>query len=145
MEIGIARLQTTHALETGLAILQFLGSVRVRLSVIKLNPGADQTSPVTTRPGVYHIPGSFHHCSTILSILGPNYALTVLFLGTHTRTSQWVTHHGIALARYSLNIGVLMEPEASELLEGLMLGRDENIHLKITPLDDVRSYKFSPS
>ena len=34
--------------------------------------------------------------STILSALGPDYALTVLFLGTHTRTSQWVTHPGIA-------------------------------------------------
>ena len=29
--------------------------------------------------------------STILSALGPGHALTVLFLGTHTRTSQWVT------------------------------------------------------
>ncbi|CAN6686638.1 unnamed protein product [Malus baccata var. baccata] len=40
--------------------------------------------------------------STILSALGPDHALTVLFLGTHTRTSQWVTHHGIALARTRL-------------------------------------------
>ncbi|CAN6587381.1 unnamed protein product [Malus baccata var. baccata] len=48
-----------------------------------------------------------------------------------------VTHPGSALARYSLNFGVPMEPEASELPKGLVLGRDENIHLRITPLGDV--------
>ncbi|KAM1170946.1 hypothetical protein ACFX2G_021736 [Malus domestica] len=36
---------------------------------------------------VHHIPGMFHHHSTILSALGSDYALTVLFLGTQTRTS----------------------------------------------------------
>ncbi|CAN6677751.1 unnamed protein product [Malus baccata var. baccata] len=161
------------------------------------------------------------HHSTILSALGPDQALTILFLGTHTRTSQWVTHPGIALAQtrltskfrwnpkweytykaYSihspgqcgmlqstpfrgptsssthirlgigfdtklshpglgphhipgstlhshenflvghsswdcshtnlLNFGVLMEPEANELPKGLVLGRDENIHIKFT-------------
>ena len=40
--------------------------------------------------------------STILSDLGPDHTLTVLFLGTHTRTSQWVTHPGNALARTRL-------------------------------------------
>ncbi|RXI06451.1 hypothetical protein DVH24_018493 [Malus domestica] len=40
----------------------------------------------------------------------------------------------------SLNFGVLMEPEASELPKGLVLGRDENIHLRITPLGDVGCY-----
>ncbi|KAM1062504.1 hypothetical protein ACFX2H_026648 [Malus domestica] len=40
--------------------------------------------------------------STILSALGPNHAFTVLFLGTHTRTSQWVTHHGIVLMQTCL-------------------------------------------
>ena len=77
------------------------------------------------------------HRSTILSILGPDHTLTVLFLGTHTRTSRWVTHHGIAQASFSLNFGVPTEPEASELPKGLVLGRDENIHLRITPLGDV--------
>ncbi|RXH87362.1 hypothetical protein DVH24_034262 [Malus domestica] len=96
--------------------------------------------PVTSRPGVDHFPGPIHHRSTILSALGPDYALTVLFLGTHTRTSQWVTHHEIALARYSLNFGVPMESEASELPKSLVLGRDENIHLRITPLGDVGCY-----
>ncbi|KAB2619225.1 proteasome subunit beta type-6 [Pyrus ussuriensis x Pyrus communis] len=32
-----------------------------------------------------------------------------------------------------------MEPEASELPKGLVLGRDGNIHLRITPLGDVGS------
>ncbi|KAM1347885.1 hypothetical protein ACFX2H_036764 [Malus domestica] len=76
----------------------------------------------------------------ILSALGPDHTLTVLFLGTHTSTSQWVTHHGSDLVRYSLNFGVSMEPKASELLKGLVLGRDENIHLRITPLGDVGCY-----
>ncbi|RXI04128.1 hypothetical protein DVH24_038402 [Malus domestica] len=40
--------------------------------------------------------------SKILSVLGPGHTLTVLFLGTHTRTSQWVTHPGNALVRICL-------------------------------------------
>ena len=41
--------------------------------------------------------------STILSALDPYHALTVLFMGTHaSRTSQWVTNHGIALAQTRL-------------------------------------------
>ncbi|KAM1198560.1 hypothetical protein ACFX13_010136 [Malus domestica] len=42
------------------------------------------------------------HRTTILSALGPDHAITVLFLGTHMRTSQWVTHHKIALVRSHL-------------------------------------------
>ncbi|RXH90227.1 hypothetical protein DVH24_032584 [Malus domestica] len=42
------------------------------------------------------------HRSIILSTLGPDHTLIVLFLGTHTRTSQWVTHPGIALAQTCL-------------------------------------------
>ncbi|CAN6696705.1 unnamed protein product [Malus baccata var. baccata] len=38
---------------------------------------------VTSRPGAAHFPGPLHHRSTILSALGPDHALTVLFLGTH--------------------------------------------------------------
>ncbi|RXH77283.1 hypothetical protein DVH24_023557 [Malus domestica] len=38
---------------------------------------------VTSPPGVDHFPGPLHHRSTILSALGPDHALTVLFLGTH--------------------------------------------------------------
>ena len=34
-----------------------------------------------------------------------------------------------------------MEPEASELPKGLVLGRDGNIHIRITPLGDVGSHK----
>ncbi|KAM2757557.1 hypothetical protein PS2_019292 [Malus domestica] len=101
---------------------------------------------VTSRPRVHHIPSPLHHRSTILSALGPDYALTVLFLGTHTRTSQWVTHYEIALARYSLNFRVSIEPEACELQKGLMLGRDGKIHIRLTgstPLGDVGCYKES--
>ncbi|RXH76276.1 hypothetical protein DVH24_019164 [Malus domestica] len=78
--------------------------------------------------------------TTILSALGPDHVLTVLFLGIHTRTSQWVTHHGIALVRTQLNFGVPMEPEAIKLSKCLVLGRDENIHIRLresTPLGDV--------
>ena len=64
----------------------------------------------------------------------------VLFLGTHEQLPSGVTHHEIALAPFSLNFGVPTEPEASELPKGLVLGRDENIHLRITPLSDVGCY-----
>ena len=51
---------------------------------------------------------------------------------------------GIALVRYSLNFGVPTEPEASELPKGLVLGRDGNIHIRITPLGDVGSHNPPP-
>ncbi|RXH85140.1 hypothetical protein DVH24_041908 [Malus domestica] len=73
------------------------------------------------------------HRSTILSVLGPDHAFMVLFLGTHT---SWDCSRA-----NPLNFGVPMEPEASELPKGLVLGRDVNIHIRITPLDDVGSYK----
>ena len=44
---------------------------------------------------------------------------------------------------FSLNFGVSTKSEASELLKGLVLGRDGNIHIRLTrstPLDDVGSY-----
>ncbi|KAM1017350.1 hypothetical protein ACFX13_047678 [Malus domestica] len=48
---------------------------------------------------------------TILSTLGPDHALTVLFMGTHTRISQWVTHHRIALARTWLTLKFRWNPK----------------------------------
>ncbi|CAN6556240.1 unnamed protein product [Malus baccata var. baccata] len=42
-----------------------------------------QIKSVTSRPGADHFSGLLHYRSTILSALGPNHALTVLFLGTH--------------------------------------------------------------
>ena len=44
---------------------------------------------------------------------------------------------------FSFNFGIPTEPEASELPKGLVLGRDENIHIMLTrstPLGDVGSY-----
>ena len=35
-----------------------------------------------------------------------------------------------------------MEPEANELPKSLVLGRDENIHTRITHLGDVRSHNL---
>ncbi|RXH86388.1 hypothetical protein DVH24_017441 [Malus domestica] len=93
------------------------------------HPGSD---PTTSRARL--------HRSMILSVLGPDHTLMVLFLGTHTRTSQWVTHPEIALAASTLNFGVPIEPEASELLKCLVLGRDVNIHIRprrSTSLGDV--------
>ena len=71
------------------------------------------------------------------------HSLTVFVFGNSRATSQWVTHHGITLAPFSLNFGVPTEPEASELPKGLVLGRDENIHIRITPLGDVGCHKTS--
>ena len=51
-------------------------------------------------------------CSTILSALGPDHALIVLFLGTHVRrTSQWVTHPENALVRTRLTSEFLGNPK----------------------------------
>ncbi|RXH97765.1 hypothetical protein DVH24_010090 [Malus domestica] len=71
------------------------------------------------------------------------YSLTVFIFGNSQATSQWVTDLESALASFSLNFGVPTEPEASELPQGLVLGRDGNIHLRITPLGDVGCYKKS--
>ncbi|CAN6685653.1 unnamed protein product [Malus baccata var. baccata] len=87
---------------------------------------------VTSRPRADHFPGPLHHRSSILSALGPDHTLT------------WVTHHGSALAPFSLNFGVPTEPEASELPKSLVLGRDENIHLRIALLGDVGCYNPPP-
>ena len=38
-----------------------------------------------------------------------------------------------------------MEPKANELSKGLALGRDENIHIRITPLGDVGSHNSHAS
>ena len=51
-------------------------------------------------------------CSTILSTLGLDHALMDLFLGTHTRTSQWVTHHGNALERTPLTSEFRWNPKS---------------------------------
>ncbi|RXH83385.1 hypothetical protein DVH24_005638, partial [Malus domestica] len=63
------------------------------------SPAVSGAFSVTSRP---RAPTTFRarlHRSTILSALDPDHALTVLFMGTHTRTSQWVTHSEIVLAR----------------------------------------------
>ena len=97
---------------------------------------------VTSRPGADHFPGLLHHRNTILSTLGLPFPHGFVF-GNSRATSQWVTHHGIALAPFSLNFGVPTEPEASELPKGLLLGKDENIHLKITTLGDVGCHNYT--
>ncbi|RXH96497.1 hypothetical protein DVH24_009001 [Malus domestica] len=77
---------------------------------VSLRPSNEARSP---SPCVTcHIPARtrLHH-STILSALGPDHTLTVLFLGIHTRTSQWVTHHGIALARTRLTSEFRQNPK----------------------------------
>ncbi|KAB2615942.1 THO complex subunit 3 [Pyrus ussuriensis x Pyrus communis] len=70
---------------------------------VKTFPKLDKTAhPPILKPITSLSFDHFLTLATILSDLGPNHALTVLFLGTRTRTSQWVTHHGIALARTHL-------------------------------------------
>ncbi|RXH78936.1 hypothetical protein DVH24_034143 [Malus domestica] len=77
----------------------------------------------------------------------PLWALTTPSLNSHKNFlvshPSWDCSHG-----NSLNFRVLMEPEASELPKGLVLGRDENIHIRFTrstPLDDVGCYTFTSS
>ncbi|RXH91140.1 hypothetical protein DVH24_020163 [Malus domestica] len=78
-------------------------AVRVHLLALIPNCHIPARAPTTSRARL--------HRSTILSALGPNHGLTVLFLGTHTRTSQWVTHHGIALTRTRLTSEFLRNPK----------------------------------
>ena len=98
---------------------------------------------VATRLGTDHFPGPLHHRSTILSALGLPFPHGFVFRNSRA-TSQWVTHHGIALAPFSLNFGVPTEPEASELPKVLVLGKDGNIHIRITPLGDVGCHNPPP-
>ena len=77
----------------------------------------------------HHIPGSIHR-STILSDLGPDHALTVLFLGTHTRTSQGVTHPRNALTRTRLTSKFRWKPKARELPKSLVLVGDGYVHIR---------------
>ncbi|RXI09423.1 hypothetical protein DVH24_034040 [Malus domestica] len=113
-------------------MLGFMGSVESEYRIERSNIKAIMLSlchilaraPTTSRAQL--------HCNIILSALGPDHAFTVLFLGTHaSRTSQWVTYPGNALASFSLNFGVPMEPVASELPKSIMLCRDENINIRL--------------
>ncbi|KAM2041111.1 hypothetical protein ACFX16_034957 [Malus domestica] len=83
------------------------------------------------------------HRSTILSALGPNSALTG-FVSGNSHENFLVGHPSWDCSRAnSLNFEVPMEPEASELPKGLVLGRDENIHIRLkgsTPLGDMGCY-----
>ncbi|RXH80818.1 hypothetical protein DVH24_004732 [Malus domestica] len=76
--------------------------------------------------------------STILSALGLDHAL----MNSH---EKFLVGHPLweCSRPNSLNFGVPTEPEASELLKGLMLGRGWNIHIRLkrsTPLGDVGCY-----
>ncbi|CAN6547267.1 unnamed protein product [Malus baccata var. baccata] len=98
-------------------------SCRVRTIVedIKWFASCFKLIPITSRTRLHH--------STILSALGPDHALTVLFLGTRTRTSRSVIYHGIALVVISLNFRVPTESKVSELPKCLVLGIYENLHI----------------
>ncbi|RXH87961.1 hypothetical protein DVH24_037606 [Malus domestica] len=79
--------------------------------------------------------------STILSALGPNHALT------NSHENFPVGHPSWDCSRANLlNFGVPMEPETNELPKGLVLDRDENIHIRLTgstPLGNVGSYRLN--
>ncbi|RXH86666.1 hypothetical protein DVH24_021939 [Malus domestica] len=52
----------------------------------------------------------------------------VLFLGTHTRTSQWVTHSGNALAQTRLTSEFRWNPKSVSSQKA----SDGNIHIRLT-------------
>ncbi|RXH80069.1 hypothetical protein DVH24_041216 [Malus domestica] len=81
--------------------------------------------------------------STILSVLGPSHTLTVLFLGTHTRTSQGVTHPRNALARTRLNSEFQWnrKPVSPQKISCYM---EVGIHITLFPLVDVGCYNPPP-
>ena len=64
----------------------------------------------------------------------------VLFLGTHEQLPSGSPIMGLLSPRYSLNFRVSTEAEASELPKSLVLGKDGNIHIRLTgctPLGNV--------
>ncbi|RXH84961.1 hypothetical protein DVH24_041729 [Malus domestica] len=68
--------------------------------------------------------------STILSALGPGHTLTVFVFGnSHENFPMGHLSWDCSRAN-SLNFGVPMEPEASELPKGLVLDRDGNIYIR---------------
>ncbi|RXH91240.1 hypothetical protein DVH24_020263 [Malus domestica] len=75
------------------------------------------TKYVTSQPGADHFLGPLHHRSTILSALGLPFPYGFVFGNSR------VTYPRSALTSFSLNFGVLTEPEASELPKGLVLGK----------------------
>ncbi|CAN6567741.1 unnamed protein product [Malus baccata var. baccata] len=82
-----------------------------------------------------------HHC-TILSVLGLDHVLTELTRELPVGHPSWDYSRAI-----SLNFGIPMESEASELPKGLVLSRDDNIHIRhrgSTPLGDVGCYNPPP-
>ncbi|CAN6685774.1 unnamed protein product [Malus baccata var. baccata] len=60
------------------------------------------TNPLLSAKRTHQQSGSSKEADTIFSALGPDHALTILSLGTHMRTFQWITHPGITLARTRL-------------------------------------------
>ncbi|KAM1257809.1 hypothetical protein ACFX2J_037316 [Malus domestica] len=110
------------------------------------------SSSAQFRPGIgsdtnCHIPTTSRARSTTVARYCPFLGLPFLngfVFGNSRATSQWVTHPGSALTSFLLNFGVPTKPEASELPKGLVLGRDGNIHIRITPIGDVVSYNLPP-
>ncbi|RXH71086.1 hypothetical protein DVH24_015708 [Malus domestica] len=65
----------------------------------------------------------------------------------NSREQNFLVGHSswVCFRANSLNFEVLMEPEASNLSKGIVLGGDENIHIKLTgftPLGEVGGYIF---
>ena len=64
------------------------------------------------------------------------HSLTILFLGTHTRTSQWVTHPRNVLAQTRLTSEFQWNPKpmSSHFPKGLVLYGSGHVHIRhITP------------
>ncbi|RXH74500.1 hypothetical protein DVH24_029221 [Malus domestica] len=82
-------------------------------------------------PGPHHIPGS----------TPPPRPRPHGFVSGNSHENFPVGHPSWDWSRTnSFNFGVLMEPEVSELPKGLVLGSDENTHIRLrgyTPLDNV--------
>ncbi|RXH70118.1 hypothetical protein DVH24_007374 [Malus domestica] len=94
---------------------------------------------------VHHIPGLLHHRSTILSTLGLPFPHGFVYGNSREQLPSGSPILGVsALTSFSLNFGVPTEPEANELPKCLVLGRDENIHLRITPLGNLGCYNPPP-
>ncbi|CAN6700657.1 unnamed protein product [Malus baccata var. baccata] len=129
-----------HSL-TGLALIPFVTSRPGSTTSQAHSTIVARYCPLWAYHLICHIPGPFHHCNTILSVLGLPFPHSFIF-GNSRATFQWVTHHGSALASFSLNFGVPTELEASELPKCLMLERNQNIIIIIFIIAEVYLYSF---
>ncbi|RXH99786.1 hypothetical protein DVH24_021588 [Malus domestica] len=92
------------------------------------------TNPLLSTKRTHRQSGSSKEADTIFFALGPDHVLTILSLGTHMRTSQWITHHGITLTRTRLTSEFPWNPKPVSSQKALIHSPGRYGMLQSTPL-----------